>query len=72
MAALTTAELLGEALKARRGKESFEKALGRVLRRHSMAFEDYVRIMSKVRALAERGRTTVLVAAKELRDGASR
>lgn len=65
---MTTAQLLGEALRDRRRQEGFERALGRILRRHSLGYPDYIRIMSEVRTLAQDRRLDILEAARALRD----
>lgn len=44
-------EVLREALKTQRGKESFESALGRTVRNHGMDFAVYVRMISELREL---------------------
>ncbi|OGS55685.1 MAG: hypothetical protein A3K60_01265 [Euryarchaeota archaeon RBG_19FT_COMBO_56_21] len=45
-------ELLKDALKTQRRKESFESALGRTVRSHDKEFSVYVRMASEIRDFA--------------------
>lgn len=64
MAEADRGTLLQEALKDLHSNETFERALGRILRRHGKGYEDYVAIMGSVRAEAEREGIELLEAAK--------
>jgi hypothetical protein len=63
---MTDAEVLKEAIRSRRGKETLEQAVGRAVRNCAGKYEDYMRIMADVRDLAEAKGITVEEAAKEL------
>ncbi len=58
-------EVLREALTRRKG-ESFERSLGRAIRRHGGDYADYVVIVSKVREAAEARHVDLWEAAKIL------
>jgi len=58
-------EVLREALARRKG-ESFERSLGRAIRRHGGDYADYVAIVSKVREAAEAHHVDLWEAAKIL------
>jgi hypothetical protein len=45
-------EILREALETQQRKETFERALGRAVRRHDMDFSVYVQMVSEVRDMA--------------------
>jgi len=63
---MTDAEVLAEAIKRRRGKETLELAVGRAVRNRAGKYEDYMRIMADVRDLAETKGISVDEAAKEI------
>ncbi len=56
--------ILHEALKDLHSNETFERALGRTLRRHGKGYEEYVEIMGSVRAQAKRDEIELLEAAR--------
>ncbi len=58
--------VLKEALKVLRKHETFEKSLGRAVRRYGGNYEDYIALMSEVRDRANRKGIDLLEAAKEL------
>lgn len=57
-------QLLEEALKDLHKNETFERALGRILRRHGEGYEEYTRIISAVRNRARRDDVDLLEAAR--------
>jgi len=59
-------ELLREALGDLHKGDTVERALGRIVRRHGGAYEDYLRIMDSVREVAARDRLTQMQAARKL------
>ncbi|MFQ5986728.1 MAG: hypothetical protein ACE5KQ_05165 [Thermoplasmata archaeon] len=62
--------VLREALKDLHRNETFERALGRILRRHGKGYEEYVEIIGAVRARAKREGIELLEAArKQASDG---
>jgi len=63
---MTDAQVLAEAIKNRRAKETLEQAVGRTVRGRAGKFQDYMRIMENVRHLAETKGITIDEAAKEL------
>ena len=63
---MSDAEVLAEAIKNRRGKETLEQAVGRAVRNRAGKYVDYMRIMADVRDLAEAKGISVEEAAKEL------
>ena len=63
---MTDAEVLKEAIKSRRGRETLEQAVGRAVRSRAGKYQDYMRIMADVRDLAEAKGITVEEAAKEI------
>jgi len=63
---MTDAEVLAEAIKSRRGKQTLEQAVGRAVRNRAGKYEDYMRIMADVRDLAETKGISVDEAAKVL------
>ncbi|MFQ5553125.1 MAG: hypothetical protein ACE5EW_05345 [Thermoplasmata archaeon] len=56
--------VLREALKDLHKNETFERALGRILRRHGKGYEEYVEIIGAVRAQAKREGIELLEAAR--------
>ncbi|MFQ6012719.1 MAG: hypothetical protein ACE5LS_03635 [Thermoplasmata archaeon] len=56
--------VLREALEDLHKNETFERALGRILRRHGRGYEAYVDIMGAVRARAKREGIELLEAAR--------
>ncbi|MFQ5918853.1 MAG: hypothetical protein ACE5I4_02250 [Thermoplasmata archaeon] len=57
-------KILHETLKDLHNNETFERALGRILRRHGKGYEEYVEIMGSVRGQAEREGIELLEAAR--------
>ncbi len=57
-----------EALDRQMRKESFERALGKTMRRRDLSYEQYVEIMSQVRELVEKRKVSVEEAARFLID----
>lgn len=53
-----------EAIKDLHKNETFERALGRVLRRHGRDYQDYLELIGRIRERAAREDVDVLVAAK--------
>ena len=64
MAEVDRGTILQEALKDLHSNETFERALGRILRRHGEGYEAYVEIMGSVRARANRDGIELLEAAR--------
>ncbi|MEE8198364.1 MAG: hypothetical protein V3R46_04805 [Thermoplasmata archaeon] len=64
MAEVDHGTILQEALKDLHSNETFERALGRILRRHGKGYEAYVEIMGSVRAQAKRDGVELLEAAR--------
>lgn len=62
----SAAEALREAVRDQRSGEPFEKALGRVIRRHEGTFADYVELIGRVRDRAKRDGSSLVDAAKAL------
>jgi len=58
--------VLREAAGELRRGERFEEVLGRVLRRHEGAYEDYVRLITDVRERANKKNLTLAQAARDL------
>lgn len=58
--------ILREAVRDRHKNETFEKALGRVLRRHHKTYRDYMRVISDVRNRAASRKIDLEEAAREL------
>ncbi|MFQ5838456.1 MAG: hypothetical protein ACE5HJ_06705 [Thermoplasmata archaeon] len=58
------AVIIREALKDLHKNETFERALGRTLRRHKRNYEDYLEIIGEVRKRARREKVDVLEAAR--------
>jgi hypothetical protein len=58
-------EVLREAFRSRH-KETFERSLGRTVRRHGGSYADYMKLMSEVREKARREKTDVREAARRL------
>lgn len=50
----TTAEVLWEAVRDQHPNETFEKALGRIVRNHQGAFDAYMELIGLVRERAKR------------------
>ena len=57
--------ILQEALKDLHRNETFERALGRILRRHGKGYKDYVEIMGAVRTQANKEGVELLEAARQ-------
>ncbi len=57
-------EILREALKDLHKNETFERALGRILRAHGLAYEEYQELMGDIRARAKRENVDILEAAR--------
>ncbi|MDX1534266.1 MAG: hypothetical protein R3291_01435 [Thermoplasmata archaeon] len=64
MAEVDRGAVLQEALKDLHSNETFERALGRILRRHGKGYEEYVEIMGSLRAQAEQEGIDLLEAAR--------
>ena len=62
----STAEILREALRERHSNESFEKSLGRAVRKHQGTFRDYVEVIGHVRERAGKDKSSLPEAAKAL------
>ncbi len=62
-------EALEEAISRQSKEETFEKALGRALRRRERSFEDYVKLIGEVRELARKRKIALRDAAKEIVKG---
>ncbi len=60
----TRSEILREAVKDLHKNETFERALGRVLRRHGRDYQDYLALIDRVRRRAKKDDIDILVAAK--------
>ncbi len=58
-------EILKEALRSRH-EETFERSLGRVVRKHGGSYADYVELMSRVRERAREDKVDVAEAARRL------
>jgi len=58
--------ILREALEIQQRKETFERALGRAVRRHDLEFSVYVRMVSEIRDLAVSNRVPLETAARSL------
>ena len=56
-------DLLREAVRDQHPNETFEKALGRIVRNHQGTFQDYMDLVAKVRARAKREGSSQLEAA---------
>jgi len=61
-------DLLREAVREQHSNETFEKALGRIVRNHRGAFEDYVGLIESVRRRARRDKSSLASAASALAD----
>lgn len=61
-----TAAILRQTLKEMRRNETFEKALGRVIRKNGGTYQDYIELVSAVRDRAHKKGRDLLEAAKEL------
>ncbi len=57
-------EILLEAIKDLHKNETFERALGRVLRRHGRDYQDYLKLMGRIRERAAKEDVGILVAAE--------
>jgi len=64
--AVDNRRVLREAAGELRRGERFEEVLGRVLRRHGGAYEDYVRLITDVRERANKKNLTPAQAARDL------
>ena len=63
--------VLREAAGEMRKGDQFEQVLGRVTRRHSGSYADYVRLISQVREVAREKGLSLVQAAKEAANGAT-
>jgi hypothetical protein len=61
-------DVLREALETQQRKETFERALGRAVRRHDMDFSIYVQITAQVRDLALSNSIPLETAARRILD----
>lgn len=68
---VAVAELLREAARDQHPNETYEKALGRIVRNHHGAFEDYVGLIERVRRRARRDKSSLAAAASALADEGS-
>jgi len=59
-------QVLREAVRDAHPNETFEKALGRVVRKHQGTFQEYMDLIAKIRLRAKRDKTSLDVAAKNL------
>jgi hypothetical protein len=59
-------DILGEALEIQQRKETFERALGRAIRRHDVNFSVYVQMVAEVRELALSNSVPLETAARRL------
>jgi hypothetical protein len=59
-------EILREALEIQQRKETFERALGRVVRRHDLDFSVYVQMVAAVRDVALSNSVPLETAARRL------
>ena len=59
-------EVLREAVERRLKREELERSIGRALRRRGMSFQAYIRMISELREIARRNRTTLDDAAAKL------
>ncbi len=57
-------ELVAEALKDKKRKETLEQAIGRTVRKNNGKYEDYLRIMAEVRDIAYARGITPIEAAR--------
>lgn len=62
---VSVADVLREALRSRR-KETFERALGRVIRANGGTYADYVDLVALVRERAKSAKTDLWEAARDL------
>jgi hypothetical protein len=59
-------EILREALEIQQRKETFERALGRAVRRHDLDFSVYVQMVAEIRDLALSNSVQLETAARRL------
>jgi len=59
-------EILREALEIQQRKETFERALGRAVRRHDVDFSVYVQMVAEIRDLALSNSVPLETAARRL------
>lgn len=64
----SAADVLRAAARDRHGNEAFEKSLGRAVRQEEGTFQDYMDLIARVRARAERDGQGLVAAAKALAD----
>jgi len=62
-------KILEETVRDLHKNETFEKALGRAIRRNGGTYSDYIDIIGDVRELARKRRITLVEAAKKLSEG---
>jgi len=60
------AEVLREALDRLRKRDTFEEALGKVIRKRDMEFKEYIRLIGKVRDISRKKKLTLPEAARHL------
>ncbi|MEE9237120.1 MAG: hypothetical protein V3U52_04970 [Thermoplasmata archaeon] len=58
------ASILQEALEDMHKNETFERALGRILRAHSRDYEDYLELVSEIRERAGQEKVDIVEAAR--------
>jgi hypothetical protein len=63
---VAAADLLREAVRDQHPNETFEKALGRIVRNHGGTYEDYMEIIARVRDRAKRDKKGLAAAARSL------
>lgn len=61
-----SAEVLREAARDLHPNETFEKALGRIVRKHRGTFQDYMELVDRVRERAKQDGSSLTEAAKIL------
>jgi hypothetical protein len=64
------ARILQEAIKGLHKNETFERALGRTLRRHGRSYEEYLHLIAEVRERAKMDKVDLLEAARRVASGA--
>lgn len=67
----SSADVLREAMRDLHSNETFEKALGRVVRKHGGTFKAYMELIDLVRKHARKHGTTLMAAATAIADGES-
>jgi hypothetical protein len=65
------ADILREAVKDQHSNETFEKAVGRIVRRNEGSFQEYLKVIGRVRERAARdGKGLVAAATMFVKEGA--